>query len=594
MKADKPAGLDGIGNKVLKMTSETSAIYLTELFNHSLKTETVPRIWKQANVSPIYKKGERASPENYRPVSLLPCVSKAMERCIHNHMMSFLEENNLLVPNQSAFRANRSTVTQLLELVDALGRTLDKQEIAKVPFCDLSKAFDRVWHNGLLQKLELKGITGPLLRWIKDYLSNRYQRWRRIRAGVPQGSIMGPLLFLVFVDDVINELYSNPRIFADDILSMATGKDQQECCEKLQADLTSIDAWATKWKMGLNAKKTVCLTVTRQAEPVIYLNINGEIITEVSAHKHLGLTLEKDLKWREHVRNITSRAEHRLAILKSYSNRFSRETLLLLYTVYIRPILEYANVVWCNTTMAENERLEDINRSGLRTAMGAKLGTSHAFLYDETCVDTLARRKFLHQIVMMHRIVNNTRPGQLGLQDLQQVSHRNRYNVRNTGKLSVIMCITAQYQSSFLPTGVNIWNNTSVEMKNCEDIAKVKFLLKNKTKPCVLYSTSFSRRANILMSRLRCLKNDLRKYLYEVGLCEIEICECGEATETITHYLMFCPNYEQLRTHITDVIPLECWITRTVLYGSDRYSLELNQLINLTGQKFIMDSKRFK
>ena len=245
--------------------------------------------------------------------------------------------------------------------------------------------------------------------------------------------------------------------------------------------------------MLLNTSKTVCLSITRSGEPITHLTLNGEIITEERVHRHLGLLIERDLKWREQTSDVVTRAEHRLAILRSFSRRFSRATLLKLYTIYIRPILEYADVVWANMTMGESDKLEEVNRAAMRIATGAKLGTSHRYLYEETGLQKLEERRYNHHIIMMYQVVHNTRKYQLGISDIQNVSDRNRYSVRSTNKLSAIKCRTTAYQNSFLPKGINIWNDANQTIKDCNDLESLKLLLRDKSKPNKLYNVSYTR-----------------------------------------------------------------------------------------------------
>ena len=165
--------------------------------------------------------------------------------------------------------------------------------------------------------------------------------------------------------------------------------------------------------------------------------------------------------------------------------------------------------------------------------------------------------------------------------------------MRTSTKLSLIKCRTATYQGSFLPSGVKAWNDSDSRIKNCESPEQLKQLLKNKSKPNSLYTVSFNRRANVLMTRLRCLRNDLNLHLNEVGLCETTSCDCGAPVENITHYFTYCPKYDLLRVELLARLPLECWTTRTILFGSERYSLDLNKLVQITDQEYVYRSNRF-
>ena len=185
----------------------------------------MPGIWKKANVSPIHKKDDKTLIENHRLISLLSSLGKTLEKVVHKNMHNFLLENNIITPFQSGFVPGNSTVNQLVDLYNTFSQALDEGKEVRVVFCDISKAFDSVWHKSLIAKLKHYGISGGLLSWCKSYPSNRFQRvvlsggkseWLEIKAGVPQGSILGALLFLLYINDIVHEIHSNIRLFADD------------------------------------------------------------------------------------------------------------------------------------------------------------------------------------------------------------------------------------------------------------------------------------------------------------------------------------------------------------------------------------------
>ena len=249
----KASGPDLISNKILKELAQPLASPLQDLFNFSLNKGKVPSIWKQANVTPILKKDDPSEVSNYRPISLLSTVGKVLEKIVHKRIFNFFQENHVITTLQSGFVPGDSTVNQLTDLYNTFCQALDEGKEVRAIFCDISKAFDRVWHKGLLYKLSSVGISGSLLQWFTDYLNNRKQRvvlpgtasgWTSIKAGVPQGSILGPLLFLIYINDIVENIHSSIRLFADDTSLYIVVEDPVNAANQLNEDLQKIHLWA--------------------------------------------------------------------------------------------------------------------------------------------------------------------------------------------------------------------------------------------------------------------------------------------------------------------------------------------------------------
>ena len=251
---------------MLKDSAEIIAYPLTKIINFSLINGCVPNEWKEARVIPLFKAGKSDNMDNYRPVSILPVVSKILERAVHIQLYKFFADNNLLNPYQSGFRKRHSTETACISLVDSIRRGMDQGMLTGSVFIDLRKAFDTVNHDLLLAKLYDYGVTGGELDWFKDYLSNRkqlvdfhnaYSEPLSLTSGVPQGSILGPLLFVIFVNDLPNAIKScSTLMYADDTVIFYTGKSINEIENVVSADLSMLNSWLNVNKLFLHVDKT--------------------------------------------------------------------------------------------------------------------------------------------------------------------------------------------------------------------------------------------------------------------------------------------------------------------------------------------------
>ena len=314
---DKVTGSDGISGQILLTCDESVIIPLQIIFTNILSTSIYPDMWKLANVTPIFKKGDKQLIKNYRPISLLPICGKILEKIIFNNLYTYLHTNNLITKNQSGFRPGYSTTNQLLYLFDEIHQAFDstKSFEARTVFLDISKAFDKVWHDGLIFKLEQNGISDNLVKLIQNYLSNRKQRvvqngsysdYTNIKSGVPQGSVLGPLLFLVYINDLERNIKSNAKFFADDTMLFPIVKNPEISSNDLNHDLDVIHQWAHQWKLEFNPDPT------KQATEVLFsckkscpnhpqIMFNGTVVAKMNEQKHLGLILDSSLSFKKYL-----------------------------------------------------------------------------------------------------------------------------------------------------------------------------------------------------------------------------------------------------------------------------------------------------
>ena len=316
---NKAHGHDNISIRMLKICGSSIYKPLEMIFKQCIETGVFPSEWKKANIVPIHKKGDKQTLENYRPVSLLPICGKILERLMFNEMFNFFIENKLISSNQSGFKPGDSCINQLLSITHEIYESFDVGLEVRSVFLDISKAFDKVWHDGIIYKLTQNGISGNLLNLLEDFLKERKQRvvlngqvstWKNIDAGVPQGSILGPLLFLIYINDLTEGLTTNVKLFADDTSLFSVVHDTQTSANDLNKDLKIINNWAFQWKMNFNPDPT------KQAHEVIFsrktkeiyhppLVFNNTNVSQSSSQKHLGVILDFKLKFDEHLKMVS-------------------------------------------------------------------------------------------------------------------------------------------------------------------------------------------------------------------------------------------------------------------------------------------------
>ena len=340
----------------------TFCVPLKIIFENILETGIFPDQWKVANVTPVHKKKDKQIITNYRPISLLPILAKVFERIIYKKLYNYLISNKLITKNQSGFRPGDSVTNQLLSLVNDIHAAFDEKKCLEVRsiYLDMSKAFDKVWHEGLLFKLKQNGVDGKFLILLQNYLSNRKQRvvingtesdWGDIESGVPQGSVLGPLLFLVYINDLEDGIKSSVKFFADDTSLFSIVRDPIISADELNHDLGLISQWAHQWKMSFNPDPT------KQAEEVLFsykhvsadhppIYFNDIEVKRVSEHKHLGLILDSKLNFVKHINEKIAIARKGIGVIKHVAPYLPLKSLDQIYKMHVRPHLDYCDILF--------------------------------------------------------------------------------------------------------------------------------------------------------------------------------------------------------------------------------------------------------
>ena len=353
LRSDKAAGADDLPSRLLSQIQEEVCHPLTVLFRKSLQSGVVPQDWKLANVTPIYKKGSRGQSCNYRPVSLTSQVCKLFESIIRDVMVDHLEKSELIRDSQHGFRRGRSCLSNLLVFLDKVTRAVDEGNCVDVIFLDFAKAFDKVPHQRLLVKLRRHGIKGRLLNWISEWLGGRRQRvgirgsysdWRWVLSGVPQGSVLGPVLFLIFINDLDEGLMSNILKFADDtkIVGTVTTEGDRQI---IQNDLTTLVSWANTWQMEFNETKCKVMHIGRETVRGSY-QMSQHILESSTEEKDLGVIISDNLKSAANCRAAYVKANRVLGMIRRTITYKSDQILLPLYKTLVRPLVEYCTPAW--------------------------------------------------------------------------------------------------------------------------------------------------------------------------------------------------------------------------------------------------------
>lgn len=608
LNVNKANGPDEISHRMLKETRNTICVPLTIIFKRSLQETVYPVSWKDSHVMPLFKKGDKNTVSNYRPISLISCVGKVMERVVFKYLYNYMHINNLIYQKQSGFLPGHSTVFQLIDLYNQICSAFDERKSTCIIFCDISKAFDRVWHSGLIFKLKQYGIEGNVLNWISCYLKNRSQKCfvgssfsdkKVIKAGVPQGSVLGPLFFLIYVNDITYSLLSISRLYADDS-SLAVSSNNIDYIERtLNHDLLLISKWAERWLVNFNPSKTevMFLTLAKNVNIKPYLTFNNIQLDYVKNHKHLGVTLSDDGTWHAHISNIASSASKVLGTMKLLKFKLKRVTLNQIYISYLRPILEYASILWDNCTMSEKDLIEKIQYDSARAVTGLTRSVSLNKLINEIGWVSLSDRRKMQKLILIFKYKNGDLPSYLNDIMPDTVRDTNIYNLRNQLDYATVARRLEIFSKSVIPSSIKLWNDLDIDTRNSNSLFSFKRKLKNLFKPPIVPSYFYigDRFLQIHHTRIRNSCSSLNNDLFTNHLRESPQCNCGYHCEDAEHFFFRCLLYHNQRlqffTDTRTYHPLSC---QKLLFGIEGLSTEENSDLFKKVQLYIKQTRRFE
>ena len=402
-------------------------------------------------------------------------------------MYNFLLNENLLNPNQSGFCPSDSCINQLIAITHEIFEAFDCNpplEVRSV-FLDISKAFDKVWHEDLLFKIKSMGISGELYNLLENYLSGRVQRvilngqtstWQPVLAGVPQGSILGPLLFLIYINDLPNELKSQAKLLADDTSLFTTVKDRNESANILKKDLLSISKWAYDWKMLFNPDSSkpaqeVLFSRKRQVKSHPILSMNNIQVKKVPYQKHLGILLDSKLDFKEHVDTVISKVNKEISMIKKLRYTLPLKSLITIYKVFLRTLIDYGDIIYDQPhNESFCEKIESVQYKAALAITGAIQGTSREKLYQELGFESLRDRRWYKRLSCMYKIMNRQAPNYL----INLIPKCQQFFRTRNSQIPAFHCRTDNFKCSFFPSTLNDWFNLDNNIKKSESISTFK------------------------------------------------------------------------------------------------------------------------
>ncbi len=411
------SGFDNINMKIIKSVIDNIAEPLCKIFNKSFSSGIFPDRCKIAKIIPVFKSGDPNEISNYRPISLLPTFSKILEKLMYCRIINFLNKHNVLNQSQHGFRQNHSTNTAIANILNPLTTIIDKHHVAFVLFIDISKAFDSLSHDILLYKLNYYGIRGIAYNWFKSYISNRYHytdcnyvssSLSLIRYGIPQGSILGPLLYLLYVNDIFTiDENSSCVLYADDTSIIISGKNVTELRTKLHI-LDFYVNWFCDNKLAINVKKTNYMLLGNVLnEDMLTIQFNGKTINRVSSVRYLGIMLDDKLAWSEHTNLVREKAAKGLGMLKLARSFLPNICLLSIYYSFVYPYLINAIEFWGNTFKKYIHPIEVLQKSCIRILGNVSFYTSCKPVAKQLSLLMLDDIYFCSVLNVMYRVFNN-------------------------------------------------------------------------------------------------------------------------------------------------------------------------------------------
>ena len=491
LKPHKASGPDDISPRVVKESIHSIVDPLCDIFNKSISSGIIPDRLKIAKIIPIYKKNDKENIQNYRPIALLPIFSKLFEKILHQRIYDFFVTKKLLIDEQFGFRKNYSTCLGALNLTDYVIKNIDKGNYCLGVFMDLSKAFDTIDHHILLRKLYHYGIRGLSLKLFENYLSNRKQyvvvdgvssSYKEVTCGVPQGSVLGPLLFLIYINDIkqtSNML--NFSLFADDTSVIATHSNIFTLVEMINEELVKLNNWFRCNKLLLNYEKTNYMIFRsrnrRIPDNLLPVCIDNNIIHRKESIQFLGIILDEFLNWKHHINHISLKLSRSIGVLSRLKCVLPSNILFMLYNSIIVPHLNYCNIIWGNTFKSYLDKIYLLQKRAIRIVTKSEFYSSSRPLFVKLQVLPIQELIKFHTLTFMYKFQTGLLPS---IPNINFVLNNDihSHSTRQSNNIHLPYVRSTLALNSFYAVGIKEWNCLKNDIKESLNLSCFKRLCK--------------------------------------------------------------------------------------------------------------------